>query len=336
MQAKDRGKLLSVSYSKLDLLDQCNYRYYLKYILGNYSNASTLPLDIGSILHKGLELKGRYKMHGVPVDYDEIIDNVLSGCEEITDKGSEHIIGIDEIRKKYFEEYNTPDNASGMTYVEKMDIYFHEVLPNRMEDEIWRVLGTEIKFEFVYQYGENDDGSPKEVVIHGFIDRVDKSADEQKLKVIDYKSSKKVFPDTKIKTPLQMIIYDLGCLQLFGQIPEEHEYDFILINQRQISENGVCSRGYLKRGIKKLDKLLNRIDELVINQVYEPSPTPLCYWCDFPDRCHTPNADPIFAGMCEYFSLWKPDNKSFAVNKTFNKDPDAVRENTPKKRKLIF
>lgn len=273
------------------------------------------------------------------VDYDEIIDAVLSGCDEITDKGKEHIIGIDEIRKKYFEEYNTPDNASGMTYVEKMDIYFHEVLIERMEDEEWKVLGTEIKFEFVYKYGEDEDGKPKEVIIHGFIDRVDVGTASGKLKVVDYKSSKKVFPDAKIKTPLQMVIYDIACLQMYGQLPEEHEYDFILLNQQQTTLNGVCSKGYMKRGLTKLDKLLNRIDEMKKSGLYIPSPSPLCNWCDFPDKSHTPNADPKFAGMCEYYSLWKPDNKTFAVNKPYESIKivnDFKSEEKPVKRKLIF
>lgn len=311
VKEEDRGKLITVSYSKLSLKDQCDYRYFQKYVKGNYSVKGSIATDIGSILHKGLELKGRYKLQREDVNYDEIIDTVLQGCEEKTDKGSEKLIGIDEIKKKYFEEWGSSDNASGMNYNEKMDVYFHDVLPTRMEDNDWKILGTEIKFEFVYD---------EKCIIHGFIDRIDAKYEKEKiiaLRVVDYKSSKKVFRDTDIKTPLQMVVYDLACLFMYGILPEYHEYDFVLLDQKQTTADGVCSKGYMKRCIKKLDKILNSIIQCEKQSLYAPNPTPLCYWCEFADRSHTPNADSKFAGFCQYYSLWKPDQKNFKVNKEF-------------------
>lgn len=270
-----------------------------------------------------MELKARYLKNNEEVDYDEIVDAVLQGCEEKTDKGSEKIIGIDDIKKKYFEEWSTCDNASRMNYPEKMDIYFHDVLPNRMENKNWKVEGIEQKFEFVYD---------ERVIVHGFIDRIDKD-ENGVIKVIDYKSSKKVFDDTKIKTPLQMVVYDLACLQMFNTLPEQHEYDFVLLDKKQTTEDGVCSKGYLKRGVKKLDKLLDKMIDLEKEGIYPPKPTPLCYWCPFPDKCHTPNADIKYSGMCPYYSLWKPNEKNFSVNQEFKPE----EENKPKtKRKLVF
>lgn len=267
-----------------------------------------------------MELKGRYKFQNEEVDYDEIINTVFQGCEEKTDKGTERLIGIDAIKEKYDEDWNKIDESSGMTYDEKMDIYFHEVLPSRMEDDEWIIAGTEIKFEFVY-----DD----RCIIHGFIDRVDAKISEdgkiQELGVIDYKSSKKVFRDADIKTPLQMIIYDLACLQIYGILPTYHEYDFVLLNQKQTTKTGVCTKGYLNRGLKKIDKTLDSIEECAKLEVFEPSPTPLCYWCEFADRSHTPNADPQFAGDCPYYSLWTPLNKNFRVNKEYTPNEEFIK-----------
>lgn len=256
-------------------------------------------------------MKGRYKIQGEEVDYDEIIDTVLQGCEEKTDKGSEKLVGIDEIKKKYFEEWGSSDNASGMNYNEKMDVYFHDVLPTRMEEKEWTIIGTEVKFEFVYN---------ERCILHGFIDRIDgkyENGELVALRVVDYKSSKKIFRDADIKTPLQMVTYDLACLFKFGLLPEYHEYDFILLDKKQTTDDGVCSKGYIKRGLKKLDKILDSIITCEKNDLYIPNPTPLCYWCEFADRSHTPNADPKFAGLCQYYSLWKPDQKNFKVNKEF-------------------
>lgn len=317
---EDRGKLISVSYSKLDLLKQCCMKYKLKYVDGMYSNQQTLPLELGSILHKGLELKGRAIIQKQPVKYNEIESIVLYGCEERTDKGSEKLLGINDIRKKYFEDWAKRDSIADKTYDEKMEVYFQKVLRNRMENKEWEVVAVEQQFEFVYD---------NRCIIHGFIDRIDKKGDERK--VVDYKSSKKIFREEDIKTPLQMVVYDLACVFLYGILPTYHEYDFILLDQKQTTDDGVCSKGYLARGLKKIDSLLDLIEDMKKSQIYKPSPSPLCYWCSFPDRCHTPNVDPKFAGTCQYYSLWKPDQKSYKVNKTFV--PGVIEE---PRRKLVF
>lgn len=303
----DRGKLLTCSYSKLSLFENCAMRYKIKYIDGNYSDSKTLPLELGTILHKGLEIKGRNKINGESVDYDYIKTSVVEGCEEKTDKSTSFLPGTTDIRKRYIEDWLATDENTSMNYDEKMDVYFN-VLTNRMEDKDWSVKAVEDSFEFVYN---------NRCIIHGFIDRIDENIHGE-LKVIDYKSSKKVFRDTDIKTPLQMVIYDLACLFKYGVLPEQHEYDFILLDKKQTTEDGVCSKGYLKRGLKKIDKLLDLIDEFEKTNTYKPSPTPLCYWCDFAGRDYTPNADNRYGGLCPYHSLWTPENKTFKKNKEWN------------------
>ena len=321
---EDYGSLATRSYSQLDLMDKCNMRFKLRHIDKHYSSTTSLPMEVGSILHKGLELKGRSKMERKAVDYEWIKDQVLKGCEEVTDKGSERIIGINDLKKKYLQEWYAQDESTGKSYEDKMKIYFDQVLPERMEDDRWEVLGTEMCFDFVYD---------ERVILHGFIDRVDKLVDEESdpiLKVTDYKSSKKIYDESLIKTPMQMVIYALACLEKYGVVPEVFEYDFILLDQVQNSEKDkVCSAGYLKRGIKKLDKMLDRIDEMAVTHVYAPSPTPLCHWCDF---CKTnPRADGETKYLCTYHSNWTPSNKVFSVNQEF--DPVNPEQG---KRKLIF
>lgn len=301
----DRGKLLTVSYSKLSLFEHCAMRYKLKYIDGNYSESKTLPLELGTILHKGLEIKGRNKIEEKTVDYDYITTSVVEGCEEKTDKSTSFLPGTKDIKKRYIEDWLIRDENTLMNYDEKLDLYLNVILKDRMEDEDWRVIAVEDSFEFVY-----DD----KVIIHGFIDRIDENT-EGKMKVIDYKSSKKVFRNEDIKTPLQMVIYDLACVFKYGKLPEFHEYDFILLDKKQATEDGVCSSGYLKRGLKKIDRLFELIGEFEKLGVYKPSPTPLCYWCDFAGRNYTPNADERYGGLCPYHSLWTPDNKTFKRNK---------------------
>lgn len=316
---KDRSTLLTVSYSKLNLFENCAFRYKLKYIDGNYGDSQTLALELGSILHKGLELKGLDKIQGKDTDYDELKNILYQGTTEKTEKDTELLTGINVIKNKYIEDWNFNTDPMQISYDDKMNLYINKVLPSRMEDKAWEVIGVEQAFEFVYD---------NKCIIHGFIDRIDKSI-EGALKVVDYKSSKKVFREADIKTPLQMVIYDLACLFMYNTLPEFHEYDFILLDKKQTTEDGVCSKGYLKRGLKKIDKLLSQIAEFERTGIYKPSATPLCYWCDYPDMSHTPNANIKFAGLCPYYSLWTPENKTFKKNREWIPGEES-------KRRLIF
>ncbi len=319
--------LPKLSYSKLDNFNNCALSHKIKYIDKKYSSASSLALGIGTATHYGLELKGKYIMNNEEVDYDYIKKMVEQGIAPEFDEDGRQInkgdsfFGSKDLCKQYFETWNEICPKSDMDYTEKMELYFDKVLHGRMEDKKWNVVGTEKSFEFVYD---------NRVIVHGFIDRIDRKVDDETVyRIVDYKSSKKVFDEKKVKTPMQHIIYDLACLNIYGYVPEEHEYDFILINKQQTTDDGVCSKGYLKRGLKKLNDTLDKMDKLEAEGEYPPSPTPLCYWC--PYHSDSPNADPEYAGLCPYHSLWTPENKTY----------DKLNEYEPKKkpapkRKLEF
>ena len=311
---EDRG-LPYISYSKISNFEKCPLSHKLKYIDKNFSNKSTLAMEIGTILHKALELKGQMIMNGCSeFDYEYLIDITENGYTENDGKSESHILGISELRRKYFEEFYIKDEKSGMNYEEKIKLFYEKVLPYRLENTIWTPIATEQKFEFVYN---------ERVIIHGDI------------KITDYKSSKAIFRDTDIKTPMQHITYDLACILLYGKPADEHEYDFILIDKIQGQEDGVCSKGYLKRGINKLNKLLDLMDEMEVAGEFPPKPTPLCYWCSF--HTDSPNADPKFSGMCPYHSLWTPDNKTFETLNPYGQGEywEKPKEIKPR-RKLVF
>lgn len=298
-QESGDDKLLRLSYSKMDVYLGCPYRYKLCYVDQNYSSSSTLPLEIGTLCHHVLELKGNMKQANKTVDYDALKEILFHGCDTETEKNKTHIKGVNELKKIYWEEWGTKDNKSGMNYDEKIQLFLTNVLPTRMEDPDWEIIGTEIPFSFVY-----DD----KVLVTGFIDRVDRNKHTGEFRITDYKTSKAVYDSSKIKTPLQHIFYDMAILHMYGVLPVEHVYDFILIDQVQNHSTGVCTKDYLKRGIKKIDKTINSIYS---ESIYKPSPTPLCYWCPF--HSTSPNADPQLKGMCQYHSLWTPENKNFGT-----------------------
>jgi putative RecB family exonuclease len=224
------------------------------------------------------------------------------GIAEETDKDKGNfIIGIDAIKEKYGEElFKTIDPKSDLSYEDKLYI-FDDYLEN---DDIgdWKPYKIEQHFELEYE---------DKILLNGYIDRIDINSDGD-LRVVDYKSSNKVFRDADLKTPLQMVIYALACEKLFGKIPIEFQYDMILLGEKQ----DACSSGYFNRGVKKINKILDEIEWSESTKDWIPKPTPLCFWCNFCEN--NPNADWYTNGLCEYYSLWTPDNKTFAKNKDYN------------------
>ena len=86
---------------------------------------------------------------------------------------------------------------------------------------------------------------------------------------------------------------------------ELFEYDLVLLNKKQ----SVMSKGFEKRGLKKVDEILESIKK----EKFIPNPTPLCYWCEY---CRTnPDKDEKHGNLCEYFSLWTRKNKTYDVFK---------------------
>lgn len=315
--AEDRKKLPIYSYSGLDVSKTCPFQYNKKYNEKLRSSDTNLALELGGLCHYVLEQKGKILFNKQNVDYSKLNDTLKNGTIEINKKTREEILGIDKLKRKYFETWYEQDNASGMNYEEKMQI-FDKVLRNEMEPENndgWKPLYFEQYFEFVW-----DDRA----IIRGFIDRID--CKDGEYRTIDYKTSKKVYDKSKLATSLQFGIYAVAILNDFKKLPIESIYRFILIDDLQYA----LTKGWEKRFIKALDKILDQIDEYSQTGLWMPKPSPLCYWCDF--CALNPNAH-AYKRECEYYSLWTPNEKSFKKNKEWN--PDEVK-NTDKKRKLIF
>ena len=321
----DRGVLPRLSYSGLETFRNCEMQYNLKYGEKKYTKDTTLALEAGSLLHKVLEEKFYYINSGKPVDYDYLNFILRYGSIDKNEKTKEHLLGMDELKRKYFEEWYTPDNASGMTYEEKMQVFRNVVNEEMNDTSIWRPVYAELPFEFVYK---------DQVIFNGFIDRVDMNMFGS-YRVLDYKSSKKLFDNSKVVTSLQFGIYAMAIYEKFGQIPISFLYRFILLDDNQKA----MTKGWEKRLEKTLDNTLNKINKNKQSGIWRPSPSPLCYFCSY---CRNNPKAHEFQNDCEYYSLWKPDEKRFDVNKRYNaldKADKKVDNNNTKLnggRKLIF
>ena len=282
------------SYSKLSTYLQCPYRFKLKYDDKKYSSASTLALELGTLCHKGLEIAGQYLSEGLPVPVEDILCGIYNGYPD------EQILGANDLKQKYFEDWIAPDTKSLLTYEDKLGNY--EAYLKRLasdENSAWSVYATEREFSFPMT---------EKVEFYGFIDRID-SDGMGGYRLIDYKTSKKLFSKSDITTPLQMVVYALAIENEFGVPPSEYEYDFILLDKIQ----PVVSQGFVARGETKIYKTLEKIEVDRKAQSFDPKPSPLCHWCDY---CKTnTRAKESLKFECPYHSLWTPNNKTSAVNR---------------------
>lgn len=334
---EDRKRLPVFSYSKMEVYKNCPYQYNLKYNQKKFTDDTSIALELGSLLHYILEQKGKMLTRNTGslfeqpfVNYEWLGELMFNGVTETDEKTKEHLLGINALKKKYFETWYEKDNASGMTYEDKMQV-FDKVLHNEMEwsyeNEFWRPYLFEYEFEFVWH---------DRAIIKGFIDRIDKKDEEYQ--TIDYKTSKKVYDSSKLATSLQFGIYALAILNDFGVLPSQSKYRFILLDETQ----SALTKGWEKRLIKALDSIFDKIDADEKAGIYKPSPSPLCHWCNF--CSHNPDATD-YKFDCEYYSLWTPDNKTFSVNRQFEAGDIKNELNSTKlnkaninckERKLIF
>ena len=65
------------------------------------------------------------------------------------------------------------------------------------------------------------------------------------------------------------------------------------------------TKGFIKRGCKKIDNLLNEIEM----KEFTPKPSPMCYWCVFSKTY--PKQPKEAKNLCPYYSLYTPENKNF-------------------------
>lgn len=298
IDTEDKSKRFS--YSSLDTFCTCPMRFDLTYNKGFRSEKTTIALSLGSIAHKCLELCILTKMGKAKYTIDELINILYKGWSD----EEETIMGVDEIEEKFFDDF-----IEGK-YSVKL-ITFKELLRKDFIDTEWTPIAVEQEFTFEYE---------DKCIFHGFIDRVDINS-KGELRVVDYKTSKKVYDADKLNHAMQMGVYKNACKAIYGKTPVEYMYHFIFLDETQLALEGK----YIDKIEAKLSKV---IDEIYTNRrtnEWKPKPSPLCYWCPYTGS--SPLADELYLGMCQYYSLWTPERKTYAVRKKWNENDPLNKNN---------
>ena len=116
-----------------------------------------------------------------------------------------------------------------------------------------------------------------EATVVGSIDRVDVDEDGD-LHVIDYKTNRKVKNRERVAKSLQLSIYALACRHLYGRLPRTVCLDFVVPGVE------------VRVAVDDLD--LDGARQAILDTAaavraehFDPTPNPLCDWCDFRAIC---------------------------------------------------
>lgn len=285
------------SYTKLNTYDSCPFHFYLKYKLGKYLYADSCASLFGTLIHYILELEANCIKNKEEIDYEYLIDRFKhTKFDNTSNKNESPILAIDEIEKRFKDEWASKDTKSGLSYKDKSDnfinngIYeFPKYIDQHPELEI---IGPEVSFNYEFS------GS----IFTGFIDLLMYDKDNDEYIIWDIKTKDHPFEDDDLTTPLQFVCYCKALRKRYGDnINIKCFYSLPVINIRQ----SAGTKGFEKRGENKIKKILDKIN----NNEFTPKATPLCYWCEFSNT--NPNITPEGKNQCPFYSLWTKEKKSF-------------------------
>jgi len=274
----------SFSYSKIECYDQCGFKYKLHYFEDDKVFATNVAVQVGSMIHDCEETIANCIKAGTPIDYVALKNKIILKTYEI-----EHTFPV---------EFYEPDKA-GTYYKDKINEYLDKNI-YRLENYMkahpeLEIIAAEQSFKFTFG----------DYTFTGKIDRILKNKETGCYICQDIKTWPKEKEHKELTTPLQFVVYTLAMKELYGLINEQVSCSYDLPFIDTIQEAG--TKGYMTRGVEKLNKLLEKIDK----KDWEPNPSPLCYWCPY---CPNSKNQPTAAkNRCPYYSLWTKEKASYEV-----------------------
>lgn len=306
-QEVKKNRPLRLSYSSLDKLSQCPFAWDLIYNQKKRPDEKTLALDLGNLCHKALEVASLG--FGAQEITQEHVESVMKAGFFGTGKmgkNDELIPSLSQIIDKYTFEWIDQDPKCIYSYDERIE-NFYRYAPQFFKKQ--RELGydsacSEVNFEIPFE----------DILLFGSIDLILLNTKGKKIKIVDYKTSKKAYDHNKLTSPLQMYVYLLAVNHMYPDWEVECcEYQFVLLGE----EAAVTSKGWQKRCDTKLRKLISDLLSYKETNTWRPTPSPLCHWCNY--CCHNESSKQ-YADECPYYSLWTPTNKIYEVNMKWDAD----------------
>ena len=246
------------SYSKINSFNACPLKYKFLYLDKNFKKDESIEAFVGKIIHKSLEWIYTQKIDKERTYFS--LDHLTNTFKDYWDQSWHSSIRRFKYIKKKKAEYFTSGMRFLVSYYQKFGPYFNQ--------SVYRV---EEEFNFKLE----------DFNFKAIIDRID--IDENRLHIIDYKTSKKAIKEEKLKTDLQMGIYLFAIKNKFpsyNDIKLSHYY--VSSNQEVAIEasefNKKMFREDLIRNIGNIEKSENE-NNFIANE------TKFCNWCYYWNEC---------------------------------------------------
>ncbi len=234
--------MVRLSYSSINTYETCPAKYRFQYE-DSVPGQPSAALSFGDSLHQAL-----YRFHNRPVP-------VAPPLEE-----------LHEILDAVWVSEGFTNGSEERTYRE----HGHQVLAmyQRENAPSYRIPAA-MEFRFSLEL--------EGVRLSGVIDRMDRLPGGG-YEIIDYKTSRRLPPQSRIDADLQLSIYHLAATQIWGIEPERLTLYFLLPGQRM-------STTRTSRDVDELHRRIATVAERIQARRFEPRENPLCGWCDYQRLC---------------------------------------------------
>lgn len=276
-----------LSYSQIDTFHQCPRKWTYRYIDNLRFDEQNIHLDYGSAVHKGLENA-----------FLELKDN-----HKLSDQ--EMLQVVETLSKDY--QYGDPQEELYHFAIEDMKrLINYQGFYEKIKDT--EIVGVEDEFDL--KIPTMFCGEEVEINIKGFIDLIYRDSDN-KLVVVDHKTSKKKFDKNKRRNNLQIPIYFMAIKDKYGEYPKSGIYNFTKLNtfQEQLftervtpEQNELMDKRNPKEvwskdpedSRREIIQTFKDMNNKKTRQIAKPSR--LCHWCEYKT-------------ICSSASNWKPKEK---------------------------
>lgn len=249
---------LRLSFSRVDTYRTCPLKFRFSYV-DDLPGQPSPHLSWGSTIHKVLEKWWDQKLPTPPP--------------------------LQTLHQALYDNWDD-EGFAGMTREQKLEWYTHAraVLAQhhaRFAARYRPAVATEEWFEV-----DVDD----DIVLVGSIDHVERTSSGG-LGIVDWKTNRKAKPRGQVASSLQLAIYALAARTLWGQDPEWVALDFVVPGVRvTVGRDEIDVDGALAT--------IREVSNKIRAEVFDPSPTRLCDWCDYRALCPAFEGDgPDVAGL---------------------------------------
>lgn len=240
----DEHGRVRLSFSRIDQHRRCPRRFRYQYV-DRLPRRPAPPLSFGTAIHGALELFYDRKLPQEPTE-----DELVGFLYDTWDTTGFADVTRDEQKRWY---------AHGQDVLRR----YHRRVTGRYSLPV----ATEAWFELPF---------PDAVVV-GSIDRVDQDPDGH-LRIVDYKTNKRVKDRSDVATSLQLAIYALACEHLYGELPASVSLDFVVAGREVAVDIDEIDLDAARAAVADTARAVRE-------GLFPPEPSRLCDWCDFKPVC---------------------------------------------------